>query len=257
VHRKSVAPPPGPQGQQNTEAPARLPAVVYLRDRSGADDSPALFEDLARQARLVVIADVRGFGETKLARSVPDARIGYFDPRDGTDADFAYDSFFLGRTLLGMRVEDARAVVRWLRARPDVDSHRIAIIGRGWAGVVTIFAAALEPELSSVAVEGIPASFGDIAQAELYEQPVSLVVPGVLRDFDLVDVLGSLAPRPLLLLNPLDAMTKKMDRALAAHSLRPVHDAYRAAQAQAAFDVQIAPLESDVREALEKWVAQH
>jgi len=254
VYQQAIATSAAGQPVASQAAPesARRAAVVYLRDRDGADDDPAIIERLAQQGELVAVADVRGFGETKSARSI--AGVSYFDARNGMDADFAYDSFFLGRPLVGMRVRDARAVVRWVAKRPDVDAHRISIIGRGWAGGVALFAAALEPDVAGVAVTGVPVSFVDIAQAELYQQPASLMLPGVLRDFDLVDAMGSLAPRPLLLLNPQDALTRKLEESQATHALRPVHDAYREKGATAAFEVRTAPFESDVEEALEKWI---
>ena len=61
-------------------------------------------------------------------------------------------------------------------------------MGRGWAGLVALFTAACEPDVSSVAVEGVLASYAEVAQAETYELPVSLLLPNVLLDFDLEDV---------------------------------------------------------------------
>lgn len=236
---------------------ARRPAVIYLRDRTGTPGDLALFEDWARQGKLVVVADVRGFGETKSSRQMSDPRIGYYDPRNGTDADFAYDSFFLGRPLLGMRVADARTVVRFVASRPDVDPRRLTLVGRGLAGPVALFTAALEPEISSLAIEGAPASYADIALAFLYEQPVSSMLPGVLRDFDLADVLASLAPRHLLVLNLEDASTRTLDGSQATHELGPVRDAYRNAHSDPAFEFRTGLDESEVQAALEKWATEH
>src|SRR5579859_6070650 len=231
-----------------------LPAIVYLRDRSGADDSPKLFAELARLGRVVAVADVRGFGETMSPRHISDPHLDYFDPRDGMDADFTFASFFLGRPLLGMRVRDARAVINFLRARSDVDPARVTIIGRGWAGMVALFAAATSPAVSSVVVEGTPVSFAEIARAELYNQPVSLMLPGVLQDFDLPDVFASLAPRPLLVLNPEDAMTKKMDREQAQRAFDLVQALYDNAGAPGSIEIQVTPLESEMQETLLKWI---
>jgi hypothetical protein len=90
--------------------------VVYLRDREGRNDAPESFEKLALKGRQVVVADVRGFGETMSSKNVPDARMYYFHPRDGMDADYAYAAFSLGRCLVGMRVQDAVAVIRMARS---------------------------------------------------------------------------------------------------------------------------------------------
>ncbi|MBZ5545937.1 MAG: acetylxylan esterase [Acidobacteriia bacterium] len=232
----------------------KLPAVVYLRDRSGDGDSVALFETLARSGRRVAVADVRGFGETMSPRNVREEGVTYFDPRDGMDADFTYASFFLGRPLLGLRVEDALQVVRYLRARPDVDGTRIGIVGRDWAGTVGLFAASLDSRISWAAVVGIPASYGEIASAELYAQPASLLLPGALRDFDLPDVLGSLAPRPLLVANPMDALVRKLTREAAAEVYGPVRSAYRDAGAPQAFEAIVVPIDSDLDGVLKKWI---
>lgn len=234
----------------------RLPAVVYLRDRQGEQDSPALFSALARQGRLVAVADVRGFGETWAPATVRETSQNYYHPRDGKDADFTYAAYFLGRSLLGMRVWDALNVAGYVRSRSDVDSQHLVIVGRGWAGLVALFAAALDPAIGGVAAEGVPASYEAIASAELYAQPVSLLLPGVLLNFDLEDVFSALAPRPLLVLNPQDPLTRKMCREEAQQAFEKVREAFSLAGAGEAFAVRVAPLESETREALERWLLE-
>jgi cephalosporin-C deacetylase-like acetyl esterase len=233
-----------------------MPAVVYLRDRGGDQDYPGIFESLAGQGRLVAVADVRGFGETRSPRNVPDEGVEYFDPRGGMDADFAYAGFFLGRPLLGMRVWDALHVAEYLRSRSDVDPKRIGIVGRGWAGATALFTAAVDSRLAWAAVEGAPASYGEIARSEEYAQPVSLMLPGVLHDFDLPDVLAGLAPRALLVLNPTDALVGKMSWEKARAALEPVRRVYESAGAAQGFDVRVVPIESDVGGALESWIVK-
>ncbi|MGD0222138.1 MAG: acetylxylan esterase [Terriglobia bacterium] len=233
----------------------KAPAVAYLRERGGESDGPALFASLAEHGFVVAVADVRGFGETWSPRDVRELEDNYFHPHDGRDADFAYAAFFLGRTLLGMRVGDALGVVRYLRTRPDVDPKRVAEVGRGWAGVVAAYCGALDPDdISSVAVEGIPASYGALATAEIYDQPSFFLLPRALQDFDLTDVFGAVAPRPLLLLNPQDPLTRKMFAQEAFVAFEPVRTAYEAAKAPQALAVKVAPLEADVPKVLEEWL---
>jgi cephalosporin-C deacetylase-like acetyl esterase len=240
-----------------TARSGRLPAVLYFRDRSGTDDAPEVFEKLARGGKLVAVADVRGFGETMSPRRVRNEREDYFDPRSRMDADFAYAAFFLGRPLLGMRVGDALQVAQYLRSRTDVEPGRVAAAGRGWAGVVALFAAALDPNISGVAVEGVPASYAEAARSEVYNLPASLVLPGVLREFDLPDVIALLAPRPVLVLNPLDALMRKMTRDDARAAFQPAHVMSAAHGGAAALEVRVAPYESDAVESLERWLVEH
>ena len=237
-------------------ASGRLPGVILLRDREGEGDRPAFIEALARQGKIVAVADVRGFGETMSSKNVPERGIVYFHPRDGMDADFTYASFFLGRPLLGMRVADALEVSAYLRSRPDVDTRRIAVVGRGWAGVVALFAAALDPGIQAAAVEGIPASYGEIARSEIYQQPVSLMLPDVLRDFDLPDVAGAVAPRALLVLNPTDALTKKMTREAALEALKPASSVFQGQANSRALEIEVFPLEEGTVNRLLDWLAR-
>ena len=237
--------------------PNRLPGILDLRDRDGKQDRPSLMEELARAGRIVAVADVRGFGETQSSRNVPDRRISYFDPRDGMDADFAYAALCLGRPLLGMRVWDALQAIEYFRSRPDVDPKRVSIVGRGWSAVIALFAASVNPEISTVAVEEMILSYGEIAQSEVYAQPVSLFLPGVLHDFDLPDVLGQISPRSLLVLNPVDALTKKMDLDGVSQTLEPLVQRYTKEGASHALDVWVEGLDLGVQKILKHWILQH
>ena len=237
-------------------SPRPTPAVVYLRDRSGELDKPATYEAIARQGKMVAVADLRGWGETMAPRNVPDVGVAYFDASGGMDADFAYAGLFLGRPLPGMRVWDALHVVEYLRARPEVDPKRLGIAGRGWAATIALFAAAVDSQIAWAIVEGPPASYREIALSEEYAQPASLMLPGVLQDFDLEDVLAAILPRPLLVLNPTDALARKMSRETAEGVLAAVQKAYASPGAARDFAVRVVPLESDVGHVLDDWIAK-
>ncbi len=241
---------------QQKDAKGRGPAVIYLRDRRYEPDT-ALIASLARQGRMVVVADVRGFGETWSPRSVREVPSNYFLPRDGRDADFAYGANFLERPLLGMRVYDALGVVSYVQSRPDVDPARLTILGTGWASVIALYAAALDSNVSGAVVEGIPNSYAAIATAEIYEQPAFFLLPGVLQDFDLQDVFSALAPRPLLVLNPQDPLTRKMFAAEAQESFAITRAAYSQAKAEQSLTVRVAPLERETRQVLGDWLLAH
>jgi hypothetical protein len=179
------------------------------------------------------------------------------DPRDAMDADFTYASFFLGRPLLGMRVWDALSAIAYTRTRADVDPQHITLVGRGWAGVVGAYAGALDRGVTGVAVESVPASYEEIARCEEYTQPVSLMLPGVLEDFDLTDVYAAVAPRPLLILNPTNATTGRMTHDEALVAMKMVISTYRAYQSSSAFEVGSTPYEPDIAKNLVAWIIRH
>jgi hypothetical protein len=103
-------------------------------------------------------------------------------------------------------------------------------------------------------VEAIPTSYGALAKAELYEQPAYFLLPGALQDFDFTDVFAALAPRPLLVLNPQDPLTRKMVEQEALVALAPARSAYDAARASQALAVKVEPLDTDVPKVLEEWL---
>ena len=234
----------------------RLRSMLYLRDRDGSADDPALYKRLARAGRLVAVADVRGFGETKSDQNVRDETLPYYHARGGTDADFTYATFLLGRPMLGMRVADALAVLQVLRARPDVLPDQVVVAGRGWAALIAAFAGALDQKTAGVAAEGAPASYAEVLRNDNYALPVSQMLPGVLKEFDLEDIYAALAPRPLLLLNPVNAETRRLDRREVDAALTGVSAAYERAGQKRALSIQVAPFEADTREGLLVWILQ-
>jgi hypothetical protein len=120
--------------------------------------------------------------------------------------------------------------------------------------LIALYAAAVVPAVERVAAEGFPASYTEIALSETYAQPVSLMAPGVLQDFDTADVVGSLAPRPVLVMNPQDSQTRRLASAAAAKALAPAREAYRRRGADSVWKLVTAPTEPEVRDALEQWI---
>jgi len=117
------------RGGETPVAPRRLPAVVVLHGGFWGDDAATDDVALALRARhvLAVVPSYRG-EERRL-----DGRVG-----DGAV------EFCAGE------VDDALAVVQALRARPDVDPERIAVLGFSHGGCIALRAAALDPRLAAV-----------------------------------------------------------------------------------------------------------
>jgi hypothetical protein len=158
--------------------------------------------------------------------------------------------------MLGLRVADALAALQVLRARPDVSPDQVVVAGRGWAALIAAFAGALDRKTTGVAAEGAPASYAEVLRNDNYALPVSQMLPGVLKEFDLEDVYAALAPRPLLLLNPVNAETRRLDRAEARAALAGVTAAYPAGQRQA-LSIDVAPFETDTAARLKQWILEH
>lgn len=174
----------------------RKPAVLYV-DSEGKDAAAGASGDLAALARLGYVAlgaDPRGMGESAAAESDTPPHT----PRYKT----IVRALQVGKPLVGMQVSDLLAVFQYLRARPDVDPGRIAVMGKHNGGIAALYAAALEPGIRKVACEGAVTSYLEIARARLYHGVMDIFVPGVLKDFDIPDVVEAIAPRPVWIVEP-------------------------------------------------------
>ena len=101
----------------------------------------------------------------------------------------------VGRTLLGMRVDDVFQAVDFLASRSDVDPHKIVAEGSGHMGLVLLHAAALDPRLSHITVNHTVASYRGLLDASLPIDAPEDVVPGVLLHYDVPDLVRSLGSR--------------------------------------------------------------
>ncbi len=104
-------------------------------------------------------------------------------------------ALLLGETMLGWRVRDAMAAVTLVRARPEVDPRRIAIMGISGGGTVSLFSAALDTRIAAAVVSGYVNTFTDSVGS--LSHCIDNYVPGLFRDCEMSDVAGLIAPRPL------------------------------------------------------------
>jgi hypothetical protein len=173
-----------------TEPGIEIPATF----RPGSTQAAVIWIDSATAPEPaeegVLAIDPRGFGESAVK---PVAR-GY-----SSEYSRAMRAILVGKTMLGMQVFDTLRAFEFLRRQSGVDAKRIRVAGRGNAGVVALIAAALEPAFVGAESEGAPVSWLEIARRKTHSGIANLVVPGVLRDFDLPDVHKLVAPRPLKL----------------------------------------------------------
>jgi cephalosporin-C deacetylase-like acetyl esterase len=174
---------------------ARMPAVIVANEKGkSADAGPGgKLEALARAGYLVVAADLRGLGES----SAPDGKSGYKGPFQ-TDMR----AVLLGKSMMGMQTYDLLRVFNYTAARKDVDADRISVIGQGSAGVVALYAAALEPRIHRTVIESSVLSYMDVVRSKMHQNITDLVVPGVLKDFDLPDLAKAVGKGKLIIVGP-------------------------------------------------------
>lgn len=158
---------------------ASLTTIIGHLDRGGA-----------RAALLT--PDLRGWGETAMA-PVPYENVSW----GGPDRFAAYVGAALGDAPAAMRVRDAWQVARALPPRA-----RTVLSASGAAGPVALHLAALFPgRFAAVVLRDAPASYEALLATEDLAWPHDLILPGVLRHYDLPD-LAAAARCPVFTFNP-------------------------------------------------------
>ncbi|HYT88090.1 MAG TPA: acetylxylan esterase, partial [Gemmataceae bacterium] len=173
------------------KAAAGRPFVVYLHSGGKATDAApgGPIEKLVHARQMVLALDLRGMGETApgvLAKGRPN----YF----GVDQKEAFLGLHLQRPLLGQRVQDVLAVIAALKTDTPDGVH---VIGVDAAGPIALHAAALEPHIRRVTLERSLISWSAVVSTPITHTQLANAVPGVLKVYDLPDLAGLIAPRPL------------------------------------------------------------
>jgi hypothetical protein len=123
-----------------------------------------------------------------------------------SDYELAFRAAVVGRTLLGMRTEDVMRAVDYLVSRPDVDRTRIDGFGQGTLGVVMLHAAILDERIQRIFLQDTLALYRLAVERPIHRGIHEQSPAGVLRKYDLDDLLAALSPRRVTIINPVDAL---------------------------------------------------
>jgi cephalosporin-C deacetylase-like acetyl esterase len=174
-----------------------------------------LYERLALQGHLVVSVDVRGIGETSPPHPPNPSGPAPFRHLFDTDTAMSYMAWYMDESLFGMRVQDVVRSVDYVLSRSDVEPAGLRLIGQGAGALWALYAAALDPRIPSVIAERGLLSYRLLAQTDRYTHGAGVFIRGVLNHFDLPQVAAAIAPRPLTLVSPVDAMKRPVPVAAA------------------------------------------
>jgi cephalosporin-C deacetylase-like acetyl esterase len=167
-----------------------LPGFLAVPDGSGA-----------KAAMLILGGDIEAFAKSgKIvlalsARPSPAGTESIKSPYLGPFNLLSLRAFLVGRTILGLRVDDAIRSMDWLCTRKDVDRSSITMLGTGPLGLVALHAAVLDSRITEVIeVDGL-ASYRSIVDEPLHRGVSEVVIPGVLRKYDTDDLVRAIKPR--------------------------------------------------------------
>lgn len=177
-------------------------AVLYIAHQSADAElrnEPLLTEVIAADPALTIFAcDLRGLGESQ-------PTTGDYLSAYGSDYFYAAHGIMLDYPYVAQRTHDALRVIAWLEACGHREVHLIA---RGWGAIAGTLAAVLSDNVTQITLKNALTSYSAVAEAEDYRWPLSALLPGVLRSFDLPDCYAFLARKGLRQVEPWDAIAK-------------------------------------------------
>ena len=177
------------------DAPGSKPAAVLADARSKAMQADGDLDALARAGYVVLAIQPRGIPETPPAGT-----------RFVSGQSTAALASINGKTLVGMRAEDIIRAVDYLAARPDVDHARIAGLGRGILGPPMLHAAVLDERIGQVVLQDSLTAYRMVADRPIHRDLYETGLYGVLRKYDLDDLMAALGSRAVTVLNPVDPL---------------------------------------------------
>lgn len=159
--------------------------VVCLNDAGKATDFPNI-ETQLRAGKIVLAVDLRGLGETQAVGPT------YFNHKQfGTDGTDFYLAYLLGRTYVGMRTDDLLAVCHWAKNQNANADQSVDVFATGEiTSVAALHAKAIAPEIiGKVTLATPPRNWGDVVREGDSSYPITNIIHGALRVYDIPDLL--------------------------------------------------------------------
>ena len=102
-------------------------------------------------------------------------------------------AFEVGRHIIGFEVQKIVAAVDWFDGQSKANPLPLGVFGYGEGGLLTFYAAALDPRIRAAAVSGYFQS-----RQELWREPIYRDLWGILLKFGDAEIAGMIAPRALI-----------------------------------------------------------
>ena len=183
--------------------------------------------ELCRKGFLVAAPEISCFGERQTDFAYLNTTLGQGVPTTCTHT--AMLAFHLGRSVAGLRVHDGIRLVDYLETRNDADTSRLGAMGISGGGMHTFFTTCIDTRIRASVISGYYSTFKDSILA--MEHCPCNFVPGLEAFGEMYDLVGLIAPRPLLVeagtydsIFPIEAVKRSVERARTVYMFYGVHD---------------------------------
>ncbi len=183
--------------------PKRTAVLVCDGGRRGAAaDVERLLKDGAR----VVAIDPFDLGEAKPVYAGGDVR----EPKYASNSEWELQLATVGERPLGVQVSQIAAVARWAKAREKAGP--VGVISSGpRSSLMALVAAALEESIDSAELQGSAGSLKEIIERnDVFDAEPEAFCFGLLEDFDIEQLAGLSAPRPVRFTDPSERVKTEM-----------------------------------------------
>ena len=178
-------------GTAQAQATGRTLICFSDRGKAALADSMAWLRALQGQYAAVLLADLRGQGETADPAAALDPKYYNREYRP------ALLGLHLGQSLPAQRVEDVALLLQYCATLRRGGPVEVYAEGRSSA-LVALHAAALTPRIQQVRLRALPASYQSQLATPTARDEYSDVLPGVLRRYDVPDLVQLLGSRLVL-----------------------------------------------------------
>jgi len=192
---------------------SQTPVVVHVDEKGKPTnlERKSIPVQLFKRGYPVISIDVRDTGETSCCPIIPQKRWRDFNRSRWQHDLLAIRCLGIGRTRSAMRVLDVIRTVELLREYYAFKDRKIIVVGEGRGGIWALKAALFEERINGAAAIRMLASYRLLTENRYYNQFEHFWTPGVLLDYDIVDLPALLATRPVWILDPIDHMSRRIE----------------------------------------------
>lgn len=176
--------------------------IILLLDPEGMEHAvytDSLSYSLVKNGHTVLLMDLPGIGNLGPGYMKGDSYI------HGVSYNQWFAAVLAGKSNVGLRAEDLVRTVHFIKN--DLQGYsNISVCAIGPLGSELLHAATFEPEINNICLIQSFISYSDLALTRFYKANyIPYTVAGAINDYDLPDLIASISPRKVLLIDPVSA----------------------------------------------------